>query len=276
MGGTGRIVDGMVGLIERQGNEVRLNAEVAEVLVENGTATGVRLASGERIKSDIVVSNADTAWTYRNLLPSHARKRWSDKKIERASYSMGLFVWYFGTSRRYPDVKHHTILLGPRYKELLGDIFDRHILAEDFSLYLHRPTATDPSLAPEGCDAFYVLSPVPHLDAGIDWSVRTNAYREAIAKVLDAVALPGFQEHIVTSRIMTPQDFHDRLLSLKGAAFSFEPLFTQSAWFRPHNKSEDVERLYLVGAGTHPGAGVPGVLCSAKILDQVVPHAALL
>ena len=276
MGGTGRIVEGMVGLIKRQGNEIRYNAEVAEVLVENGAATGVRLASGERIKSDIVVSNADTAWTYRNLVPSHARKRWSDKKIDRASYSMGLFVWYFGTARRYPDVKHHTILLGPRYKELLGDIFDRHTLADDFSLYLHRPTATDPSLAPEGCDAFYVLSPVPHLDAGIDWSAQTNAYREAIAKVLDAVALPGFQEHIVTSRIMTPQDFHDRLLSHKGAAFSFEPLFTQSAWFRPHNKSEDVEGLYLVGAGTHPGAGVPGVLCSAKILDQVVPHAALL
>lgn len=276
MGGTGRIVEGMVGLIQRQGNEVRYEAEVSEIIVENGAATGVQLSNGERIKSDIVVSNADTAWTYRKLVPPSARKRWSDKKIDRANYSMGLFVWYFGTSRQYQDVKHHTILLGPRYKELVTDIFKHRVLADDFSLYLHRPTATDPSLAPEGCDAFYVLSPVPHLDAGIDWTTKAEEYRRAIAQVLDSVALPGLQDHTVTSRVMTPQDFHDRLLSHKGAAFSFEPLFTQSAWFRPHNKSEDVDRLYIVGAGTHPGAGVPGVLCSAKILDKVVPHAALL
>jgi phytoene desaturase len=276
IGGMGRLVKGMVGLLERQGGEIRYDAEVNEIIVENRKATGVRLASGERIKSDIVVSNADAAWTYRKLLPSAARRRWSDKKLDRAHYSMGLFVWYFGTSRRYPDVKHHTILVGPRYKALLDDIFSRRVLAEDFSLYLHRPTATDPSLAPKGCDSFYVLSPVPHLDAGVDWSVTAEAYRRAIAEVLDAIVLPGFQEHIVTSRLMTPQDFHDRLLSHKGAAFGFEPLFTQSAWFRPHNKAEDVDGLYLVGAGTHPGAGVPGVLCSAKILDWVVPHAALL
>ena len=276
MGGTGRIVEGMVGLIQRQGNEVRYEAEVSEIIVENGAATGVQLSNGERIKSDIVVSNADTAWTYRKLVPPSARKRWSDKKIDRANFSMGLFVWYFGTSRQYQDVKHHTILLGPRYKELVTDIFKHRVLADDFSLYLHRPTATDPSLAPEGCDAFYVLSPVPHLDAGIDWTTKAEEYRRAIAQVLDSVALPGFEDHIVTSRVMTPQDFHDRLLSHKGAAFSFEPLFSQSAWFRPHNKSEDVDRLYIVGAGTHPGAGVPGVLCSAKILDKVVPHAALL
>jgi phytoene desaturase len=276
MGGMGSIVHGMARLIERQGNDIRYNAEVAEITVDAGAADGVRLASGEQIRSDIVVSNADAAWTYRNLVSPHARRRWSDKKIDRANYSMILFVWYFGTSRRYPDVKHHTILLGPRYKELLEDIFRRRVLADDFSLYLHRPTATDPSLAPEGCDAFYVLSPVPHLDAGIDWSAKAHTYRCAIAEVLDATALPGFQKHIVTSRLMTPQDFRDRLLSHKGAAFGFEPLFTQSAWFRPHNKSEDIERLYLVGAGTHPGAGVPGVLCSAQVLDRVVPHAALL
>jgi phytoene desaturase len=191
-------------------------------------------------------------------------------------HSMGLFVWYFGTSRRYPEVGHHTILLGPRYKELLADIFERQVLADDFSLYLHRPTATDPALAPEGCDAFYVLSPVPHLASGVDWTKRAEPYRQAIAKVLDELALPGFEQYIVTSRLMTPQDFQDRLLSYQGAAFGPEPLFTQSAWFRPQNRSEDVARLYLVGAGTHPGAGVPGVLCSAKILDRVVPHAALL
>ena len=274
VGGMGRLVRGLERLIERQGNSIRCNAEVSEITLEGKTATGVRLVSGEQIKSDIVVSNADTAWTYRYLLPRTARRRWTDRKIERAHYSMSLFVWYFGTSRQYADVKHHTLLLGPRYEELLGDIFKRRVLAADFSLYLHRPTATDPSLAPPGCDAFYVLSPVPHLDAGIDWSEAAEPYRRAIAKALDRAALPGFEQHIVTSRTMTPQDFHDRLLSYKGAAFGLEPRFAQSAWFRPHNKCEDIDRLYLVGAGTHPGAGVPGVLCSAKILDQVVPHAA--
>jgi phytoene desaturase len=276
IGGMGRIVRGMERLIERQGNSVRYDAEVSEITLDGRRATGVKLVSGERIKSDIVVSNADAGWTYRYLLPRAARRRWTDRKIERAHYSMSLFVWYFGTSCQYPEVKHHTILLGPRYKELLGDIFKRRVLASDFSLYLHRPTATDPSLAPQGCDAFYVLSPVPHLDAGIDWSEAAEPYRRAIAAELDRVALPDFERHVLTSRLMTPRDFHDRLLSLKGAAFGLEPLFTQSAWFRPHNKAEDIDRLYLVGAGTHPGAGVPGVLCSAKILDHVVPYAAAL
>lgn len=142
------------------------------------------------------------------------------------------------------------------------------------SLYLHRPTATDPSLAPDGCDAFYVLSPVPHLDSGTDWKTMAEPYRVAVAKVLDKIALPGFEQHIVTSRVMTPQNFQEDLLSFKGAGFGLEPVLTQSAWFRPHNRSEDIANLYLVGAGTHPGAGVPGVLSSARILDTVVPHAA--
>jgi phytoene desaturase len=276
LGGMGRLVHGLVSLIERQGNDIRYGADVREIVLEGRRAAGVRLVSGEVIKADIVVSNADAAWTYRHLLPGAARRRWTDRKIDAAHYSMGLFVWYFGTSRRYPDVKHHTILLGPRYRELLADIFKRRVLAPDFSLYLHRPTATDPSLAPPGCDAFYVLSPVPHLDAGIDWREMAEPYRRAIAQVLGEIALPGYEPHIVTSRVMTPQDFHDRLLSYKGAAFGFEPLFTQSAWFRPHNQAEDIDRLFLVGAGTHPGAGVPGVLSSARILDRLVPHAAAL
>jgi phytoene desaturase len=163
------------------------------------------------------------------------------------------------------------MLLGPRYKELLDDIFRKHKLADDFSLYLHRPTATDPSMAPPGCDAFYVLSPVPHLDSGTDWPAFAETYRARIAEVLDRTVLPGFERDIVTSRLTTPQDFQDRLLSYKGAAFGLEPLLLQSAWFRPHNRSEDVQHLYLVGAGTHPGAGVPGVLMSAKALDSVVP-----
>jgi phytoene desaturase len=271
MGGTGRIVAGLVDLIEGQGNAVRYNAEVAAINVKNRAATGVRLASGEEIAADIVVSNADSAWTYRYLLPAACRSRWTDRRLERARYSMSLFVWYFGTGKRYANVPHHSILLGPRYRELLGDIFQRKVLASDFSLYLHRPTATDPSLAPPGCDAFYVLSPVPNLEGGIDWSTMAETYRRTIARHLADTVLPGLEENIVTSRLMTPQDFQDRLLSFRGAAFGMEPVLTQSAWFRPHNKSEEVDRLYLVGAGTHPGAGLPGVLSSARVLDRVVP-----
>jgi phytoene desaturase len=274
MGGMGSLIKGLTGLIDRQGGTIRYNAQVGKITLKGRQTTGVQLASGELIKSDIVVSNADTALTYRNLLPLSARRRWTDNKLDRARYSMGLFVWYFGTSRPFPETPHHTILLGPRYRELLRDIFERKILAPDMSLYLHRPTATDPSLAPRGCDSFYVLSPVPHLDGGADWTARAEPYRQAVAQVLDRIALPGFERHIITSRIMTPLDFQDKLRSFKGAGFGLEPLLTQSAWFRPHNRSEDVDGLYLVGAGTHPGAGVPGVLSSARILDTVVPDAA--
>ena len=188
---------------------------------------------------------------------------------------MSLFVWYFGTGRQYPDIAHHTIALGPRYRGLLRDIFVRHRLARDFSLYLHRPTATDPSLAPPGCDTFYVLAPVPHLDSGTDWRAAAEPYRAAIAAQLAATILPGLQAAIVTSRLMTPLDFQDTLLSYKGAAFGLEPKLTQSAWFRPHNKSEELANLFLVGAGTHPGAGLPGVLSSARVLDRVVPDASV-
>jgi phytoene desaturase len=276
MGGTGRLVAGLVGLVEGQGGVVRCNEEVRAITVEGGAATGVRLASGEEIKADIVVSNADSAWTYRYLLPPSARRRWTDRRIERARYSMSLFVWYFGTRRQYPDVPHHMILLGPRYRKLLGDIFRRKLLPPDFSLYLHRPTATDPSLVPAGCDAFYVLSPVPHLGSGTDWRATAESYRKAIAGYLGETVLAGLEQEVVTSRMLTPQDFQDRLLSFRGAGFGLEPVLTQSAWFRPHNRSEDVERLYLVGAGTHPGAGLPGVLSSARVLDSVVPDAAAL
>ncbi len=188
---------------------------------------------------------------------------------------MSLFVWYFGTRRRYPDVGHHTILMGPRYRELLRDIFVNKTLAPDFSLYLHRPTATDPSLAPPGCDAFYVLSPVPNLAGGQDWRKEAEPYRQKIAQALEASILPGLTREIVTSRMTTPLDFQDRLLSFRGAAFGIEPVLTQSAWFRPHNASEDVRNLFLVGAGTHPGAGLPGVLSSARILDKVAPDASV-
>jgi phytoene desaturase len=280
IGGTGALVQGLVDLLRGQGGELRCSAEVARILVEvrDGvpTATGVRLASGEEVRADIVVSNADTAWTYRHLVDARFRRRWTDRRIERLRYSMSLFVWYFGLDRRYDDVPHHMMVLGPRYRGLLRDIFHRHVLAPDFSLYLHRPTATDASMAPPGCDAYYVLSPVPHLDSGTDWREAAEPYRAAIAKRLHETVLPGFERHIVSSRLTTPQTFHDRLLAYKGAAFGPEPILAQSAWFRPHNRSEDIARLFLVGAGTHPGAGVPGVLMSAKALDTVIPDARLL
>ena len=272
MGGTGAIVRGMVKLLAERGVPVRCNTPVVKIRVEGKRATGVELANGEFMAADIVVSNADSAWTYKNLIAPQHRKVWTDRKIDNGRYSMGLFVWYFGTSRRYHDIPHHMMVLGPRYKELLTDIFKRHKLADDFSLYLHRPTATDPSLAPAGCDTFYVLAPVPHLDSGTDWAQHAEPYRQAIAALLEASVLPGLRSHIVTSKVTTPQDFHDRLWSFKGAGFGLEPLLLQSAWFRPHNRSEDVDGLYMVGAATHPGAGVPGVLMSAKALETVVPH----
>lgn len=276
MGGTGKLVQGLVRLIEGQGGKLRLNSEVAAITHANGVATGVTLASGERIAADVVVSNADAAWTYSKLLKDIKKKRWSDAKLKRARYSMSLVVWYFGTKRTYDDVPHHTILLGPRYKGLISDIFNAKTLSEDFSLYLHRPTASDPSLAPAGHDAFYVLSPVPHLESGTDWATVGEPYRQAIEARLQERLLPGLKDEIVTSKLFTPQDFRDRLLSVNGAAFGLEPVLTQSAWFRPHNRSESLKNLYLVGAGTHPGAGVPGVLSSAKVLDTVVPHASAL
>jgi phytoene desaturase len=271
MGGTGALARGLVKLIEGQGSAIRYGATVERIVVEAGRARGVVLEGGERIDADIVVSNADAAWTYRNLVAPEHRRTWTNAKIERSHYSMSLFVWYFGTKRRYEDVPHHMMVLGPRYKALLTDIFKRKKLASDFSLYLHRPSATDPSVAPAGHDAFYVLSPVPHLDAGVDWAARGDAYRDSIAEALEATVLPGLRDEIVTSFYTTPQDFHDRLLSFKGAAFGFEPRLTQSAWFRPHNRSEDVEGLFMVGAGNHPGAGIPGVLSSAKALEKVLP-----
>ena len=273
MGGTGAIVQGMVGLLASRGVGLHLNAPVKKILVQGGQACGIELADGRLIDADIVVSNGDTAWTYKHLVDARHRRHWSDQRIERGRYSMGLLVWYFGTRKRYEEVPHHMLVLGPRYKGLLQDIFKKHVLADDFSLYLHRPTATDPSLAPPGHDTFYALAPVPHLDSGTDWSTRAETMRLAIEQRLQDTVLPGLSDQICTSRMMTPQDFQDRLWSFKGAGFGLEPLLLQSAWFRPHNRSEDLPGLYVVGASTHPGAGVPGVLMSAKALEKVVPDA---
>lgn len=274
MGGTGALVNGMVSLIEGMGGSLRTGAEVRRIEVSDGRACGVTLATGETLAADIVVCNADTAWSYKHLIDAKHRKIWTDAKVEGGKYSMSLFVWYFGTNKRYEDVPHHMMLLGPRYEALLKDIFKHHHLAEDFSLYLHRPTATDPSMAPDGCDTFYVLAPVPHLQSGTDWAVRAEPYRAVISEALEQTVLPGLREHLTVSFMTTPQDFQDNLLSYKGAAFGLEPLLLQSAWFRPHNRSEDIENLFMVGASTHPGAGIPGVLMSAKALETVLPDIA--
>ena len=271
MGGTGAIVRELVKLLSDRNVPIRYNAPVTRIRVEAGRARGIELASGEFIAADIVVSNADAAWTYRHLIEPQHRKHWTDKRIAKGKYSSGLFVWYFGTNRQYHDVPHHMMVLGPRYKGLLQDIFKNHTLSEDFSLYLYRPTATDASLAPAGCDSFYVLSVVPNLSSGTDWRAVTEQYRDAIATVLQDSVLPDLKQHVVSSKITTPQDFQDRLWSYQGAGFGLEPILVQSAWFRPHNRSQDVDGLYLVGASTQPGAGVPSVLMSAKILEEVVP-----
>jgi phytoene desaturase len=270
MGGTGKLIQGLVKLLGEQGVEVRYNSTVRKINIEDNQVTGVTLENGQVLYSDLVVSNADTAWTYKNLVDAKYRKVWTDKKVDNGKYSMSLFVWYFGTKKKYPELPHHMMLLGERYKTLLDDIFKKHHLAKDFSLYLHRPTATDPSMAPEGCDTFYVLSPVPHLDSRTDWQTVAESYRQAIANMLESTVMPDLQANITESFMMTPQDFKDRLLSHKGAAFGLEPLLTQSAWFRPHNRSEDIAGLYMVGASTHPGAGIPGVLSSAKAFDSVI------
>ena len=277
MGGTGALVEGLSGLLADLGVPQRYGTEVSQIRVENGRAAGVELETGETIPADLVVSNADVGWTYRHLIDPAHRTTWTDRRVENMDYSMSLFVWYFGTDRTYEDVEHHTIVLGPRYEGLLDDIFDEKRLADDMSLYLHRPTKTDPSMAPDaGHDAFYVLSPVPHLESGVDWRTQAEPYRQAVEERLAETVLPGLSEHVVTSRMLTPLDFREDYKSLKGAAFSVEPKLTQSAWFRPHNRSEDVEHLYFAGAGTHPGAGLPGVLSSARVLDTVVPDPGVL
>ncbi|MEL6800920.1 MAG: phytoene desaturase [Pseudomonadota bacterium] len=277
MGGVAAIADAMCDVVAEQGGYVRYGAEVDEILVNGGRAAGVQLAGGEAIAADVVVSNADAGHTYTRLLRNHPRRRWTDAKLRSRRWSMGLYVWYFGTKgtrEMWPDLGHHTILNGPRYEGLLKEIFLKGRLADDMSLYVHRPSVTDPTAAPDGDDTFYVLSPVPHLghDNAVDWQAEEGPYRAKVTEVLQQV-MPGFQDHISTSLTFTPETFRDRYLSPLGTGFSIEPRILQSAWFRPHNVSEELPGLYLAGAGTHPGAGLPGVVCSAEVLAQMVPEA---
>jgi phytoene desaturase len=272
MGGTGAIINGLGRLFTELSGKIHLNCEVSEILVDGRKVTGIRLADGSIERADIVVSNADVAHTYINLLPGKARRVNSHFKYKNYRYSMSLFVIYFGTRRRYLDSRlaHHNIILNKHYKSLLNDIFNRKVLADEFLLYLHMPTITDSSIAPEGCESFYVVSPVPHLGSGIDWNVMARPYRDRIMQFLEENYLPDLRANIVAEHYIDPLHFQNTLNSYKGAAFSVQPMLTQSAWFRPHNRSEDFDNLYLVGAGTHPGAGMPGVLSSSKIVEDLI------
>ncbi|OHV12273.1 phytoene desaturase family protein [Kushneria phosphatilytica] len=269
MGGTGALVAALEKLMREQGITIATGTTVERVLSQGRRATGVSLTTGERLPADLVISNADAAHLYANMVDTvPASLRF---KLGRARYSMGLFVLYLGTDRQFPDAEHHTIWMGPRFQELLEDIFERHHLAADFSLYVHRPTATDPSFAPPGGDSFYILAPVPNLQGRIDWQEEGDQLADSIIDALDRTTLPGLRESLVTRFHMTPEDFSHRYLSRFGAGFSIAPIFQQSAWFRFHNRSEALDNLLLVGAGTHPGAGVPGVLSSARVLEHLLP-----
>ncbi len=264
-GGTGALVRALVALFERLGGQVRLGTPVARIVTRDGVVTAVRTADGAEWPCDAVASNADVVHTYRHLLDGEPRAARPAARLASRRFSMSLFLIYFGTRRRHPHLAHHNVLFGPRYRELLADIFDRGVLADDFSLYLHAPTISDPSLAPPGCEAFYVLAPVPHLGrAPIDWAVEGPRYADRILAYLEARYIPGLSRDLVTRRLFTPQDFADVLGAHHGSAFSLEPVLTQSAWFRVHNRADRIGGLYFVGAGTHPGAGVPGVVNSAK------------
>jgi phytoene desaturase len=276
-GGTGALVAALGRLFEEIGGKIHLNAEVDEILVDDAArrVTGIRMHDGTIHRADHIVSNADVSFTYLKMIPERYRRHWTNRKVENLKHSMSLFVIYFGTKRQYRDqgLAHHNIILGDRYRDLLDDIFNKQIVADDFSLYLHMPTLTDPSIAPEGHELFYVLSPVPHLGSGTDWRTAAKPYRDKIMNFLEQNYLPDLQANIVAEHHIDPLHFQNTLNSHLGSAFSVQPILTQSAWFRPHNQSEDFENLYFVGAGTHPGAGLPGVLSSSIIVEDLISGA---
>lgn len=269
-GGTGALVEGMVRCFTDMGGVIRLSTPVEAITTLGNRATGVK-ANGAEERFDLVASNGDVMHTYGALLKDHPRGRAEFRRLSGKRFSMSLFVVYFGVEKTYDGLQHHTILFGPRYRELIAEIFGKQGLPDDFALYLHAPTVTDPQLAPPGCTSFYVLSPVPHLaNAPINWSVEGPRYRDRIFEALERRLLPGLRAHLKTSLMFTPEDFRDKLNSHLGSAFSLEPILTQSAWFRPHNRDDVIENLYFVGAGTHPGAGLPGVIGSAKATAGLV------
>lgn len=262
-GGMYALVEALARLFTDEGGTIRTSAEVTEIVIRQGRVAGV-VAGGDFISADLVISNADVAHTYGELLRGYHRRRWTDRRLGRMDYTMSCFLLYLGVRRRYPQLAHHTLILTRRYRALLSDIFDRKILADDFSMYLHAPTKTDPAMAPPGCESLYVLVPVPNLQAGIDWSRMTDDMTRRVLDFLEVWGLEGLRENLEVLRTFTPVDFERELNAWHGNAFGPEPRLLQTAYFRPHNRSEEVRGLYLVGAGTHPGAGVPGVLLSAE------------
>ena len=270
-GGTHALVRGMVRLFEELGGTVRIGSGVETIVAEGGRVTGVRTADGWHGEFDAVASNGDIVHTYRDLLRGHPRGPAMAKSLTRRSFSPSLFVTYFGLKREHPEIRHHTILFGPRYKGLLNDIYANGLVADDFSLYLHHPTATDKGMAPPGCSAFYVLSPVPHQGKFKgDWESFAPVYAERILASLEERLIPGLKADLVTMRTFTPQDFAVELNAHLGSAFSLEPVLWQSAYFRTHNRDDVLSNLYFVGAGTHPGAGIPGVVGSAKATARLM------
>ena len=268
-GGMYSLVEAFARLFTDIGGGIRTGVAVEEILVQNGRAVGVRVA-GETLPADLVVSNADVGFTYSHLIRPEHRRKWTDRRVARLDQTMSSVVVYLGVRRRYPKLAHHTLILTKRYKELLADIFDRKVLADDFSLYLHAPTVTDSQMAPEGAESLYVLIPVPNLKADIDWEREEEPFVERVIDFLERWGLEGLRENLEVKQVFGPRDFRDQLSSLDGNAFGIEPKLTQTAWFRPHNASEDVRGLYFVGAGTHPGAGVPGVLLSAEAMEYCI------
>ncbi|MCG8348252.1 MAG: phytoene desaturase family protein [Chloroflexales bacterium] len=275
VGGTGAIVAAMARLFAELGGKLHLNAEVQEICVDQRRVAGVRLADGSVHRADIVVSNADVAYTYRNLIAEQHRRKYTNRRLQRLKYSMSLVVIYVGTKRRYTDTAlvRHNVIFGERYKGLLTDIFEKQQVAADFSLYLHMPSLEDRALAPEGGETFYVLAPVPHLGSGADWAQLAQPYRDEIIQFLEERYLPGLQQQIAVEHIIDPRHFLHIQNNYLGAAFAIQPTLLQSAWFRPHNQSEEFVNLYFVGAGTHPGAGLPGVLSSAIIVENLIDAA---
>lgn len=274
MGGTHAMVNGLERLMIEVGIDIQFNSTVTAIKTQHKKVVSVEVNDKENIKCDLAVYNGDPAYAYHHLIKKSDRKRWPNIRLNTLKYSMGLCVLYFGTDKQYPDVPLHTISYGDTYKPLLKDVFHRHKYNSDLSLYLYRPTAMDKSLAPEGCDSFYALAPVPNLQSGMDWDIEVDKVRNRIVNLLEERTLPGLSDSISTEKVITPNYFQHELLSKHGAGFSIQPIFTQSAYFRFHNKSQDVDGLYFVGAGTHPGAGIPGVLSSAKLIDHMIPGAA--
>ncbi len=272
LGGTGNLINALKKLMKEEKILINTNSEVTNIIIDKKKVIGVEVNNNKKIYADKIIINADPAYTYKNLIKSSNNKKWNQKRIKKLEFSMGLFVIFFGTKKKYKKIAHHTIWMGKRYEGLLHDIFNKKILADDFSLYLHRPTATDPSMAPKGCDCFYVLSPVPNLLAKINWEKTGDDYRDKILDALEKTILPDLKKNLVESFYMTPKDFEKDYLSLNGTGFSISPIFKQSAWFRFHNKSENFENLYFAGAGSHPGAGVPGVISSAKVIENLIKN----